>query len=714
MQAERETPASKILGRRSYHGGQSPDAQSSGNKLSRGGATQREVCNASGSSPGQMSEINVALLKDQIENLSRESGRLLQLVAERDSRIEDLEKLSAELKSDIASKDNSLSQTRRRLADLEVVVQEKDSRIRSMEKQHADALLIKSQQLAAVREERDEEAQRFLRELEALKMREEEKLASKETEWEHKLAYSSAKEAELRASTRKLREENELLRTTVQKEKARASEAELATQRAVSQFETTLNTLKTMEIQFENLSQDAEDADKMRRERILQLEADVEDLRVAKAAAEAEVEVVSASASERIRRLISELEDARAAQERSEHSALDTTEAISRLKVDLETCRNRSEAAESSTARWREEAGFYKAELEQLKGTYGGSQSLLEATKLALESSKSELRSVREEAVKFRDAAEVAEANAAALRSRVQELSEELERERTNSKLARERFESELRALRALEKHVSPSKGSVTTAVHVGTGSLDLQGTDGPRDLFSGFVETNIAHDKAKEEDDEASPSFTLGGGLEKHGETSTTLPAKPSVTTDGIHERSNRKNSNIAPGDRTIGLMLQETKARARSRVEADRASDAVVKLDTDGNQWSGVYPKEIRSRLSVFNAGFGVATEANKGGKAVQGDKIKQQLAAMKLAVLSHPIHHEDPVPMSPTASSAEHSELAASALIDDDGGSDISEASDKRQDGSLGDDSALDEARRHVLVARNYLATLDKDPV
>ena len=650
----------------------SSNIQSSGNRHSRMKPLQNDRNASQNSSPSQYTHSEVVMLRQQLEAWSKESGRTMRLLEERDARIEELEVELHKMKESVRSRDMSLQETKRTLADKENIIAEQESRIRFMEVQHAEILSMRDEQIASLRESKDEEIESLLNKIEDMRSQNEEILCSKETEWEQKLAYASARESELRSNTRRLREEAEILRTNLQKEKTKASESDLAAQRAMNQFHTAMNSLRDMEVQFETLTKDADYAETMRRERILQLEADIEDLRISKASVEAELEALGASASERIRRLLSEVEEANRAQSRAEMSAADAEADSARLRTDVENLRSRLDVAEASEARWKQEISDLKSEIGQLKGSYGGTQSLLEATKLALESSKRELRLAKDESQRLVDANRLAEENALSMKLRNERLLEDLKREKETSKLSRKQLESEIRALQALQKHVSPTK------------------------------QTEHASELKRNAGDDAT----------NDGRTQSTRPEKLNFD----HLPNNSQADNSQSSNKT-SVHSQEEKEKdsvdgVDSRIKTTYTSDpnrrnvkSSLKNITSTHDGKG---PEGNLRKQVSRRDDEVAQEHNRA-KSEEDSKIRQQIAAMKLAILSHPIPKEDPIsspPVSPLA-------LSEPSVL-------IEEERLRRYDTNLnevsrtvvGDEFALNEARQSVQAAKHYLASLKKN--
>lgn len=330
----------------------------------------------------------MALLQQQLAQLTFDFKHNLRLLEERDAELERLEVRLAGTLDSLTAKEAALADARRTLADRESSLRERDGQLAAMEARHIEALSLMSRQVEAARASRDEELDRLRGETAA-------SVTAATTKHDALVARARAAEAELKAGTQRLREENETLRSAAQRAEARAAEAELAANRATSKFESALATLRQMEEQYQSLSADATTAERLRTERVLVLEAEVESLRVVRAAAARDQETAVSEAMQRVAEAEARADDAVARHQRSELAAADASVAAATLRQEVQSLAARCAAAESEAAKWREEAIATNADLERQRGAYSGAQSLLEATKLALEASQREAERLR-------------------------------------------------------------------------------------------------------------------------------------------------------------------------------------------------------------------------------------------------------------------------------------------------------------------------------
>ena len=459
-------------------------------------------------------ESQVAVLQQQVTQLTSELRRTKRALENRDSELQRCEASLTASRETISAKDAALASAKRSLAEREAALHERDVQFTALEARHTEALALSAQQVAIVRASRDEELERMKTEAETGK-------CSMTTDYETQLSRARVAEAELRSGTQRLREENEALRSANKRAESRAAEAELSAQRAMSKFESALATLRQLEEQYEALAKDAEHADALRAERILSLENEVESLRVSKAALAQERDEAVTAASKHAQQALAEARDAVSQHQRAEIAAEDATAAATRLRQQLEEITARCSSAESEVRKWREEAGAARGELERQNGAYSGSQALLEATNLALDASRREAEGLREECDRHKTAATQAEERATAAIAG-------METSREQYKLAKKEAEELAEELREQQRAAAAAVQLAEVAAEIKLKNLENSVASLETQLSSVLKEQEELHkalEEAKTNARVASPKVV------QHDEKLSAPPATPGVS---------------------------------------------------------------------------------------------------------------------------------------------------------------------------------------
>lgn len=250
--------------------------------------------------------------------------------------------------------------------------------------------------MADARASRDEEIQRIRGEvIHAQEIFGKEKTAII-ADYDAKLAKCLAVENELKNGTFRLREENEELRSAVMKSEAATAEAELSAQRVASQFESMLSTLRQVEDRYESLVSDSAAAERLKSKRILELEKEVENIRISRAKTTEDATRAIAIAAEQAQQAILAAQEAKAQHRQSEIAASDAVNMLTKVRRELDDMTKRCLTAETELLRWREAAASAAGELERQRGATSAAESLLEATKLALETARTENHALRQ------------------------------------------------------------------------------------------------------------------------------------------------------------------------------------------------------------------------------------------------------------------------------------------------------------------------------
>lgn len=338
----------------------------------------------------------VSMLQEQLAQSTMDVKRLQRSLEERNTEVRRYQRELADVRAELSQEKASVKEIQRAANDLQARLREKESQVHALEAKHADTVAIMSQQISAVRESRDEEIQ-------CLAVETKESIVALNKEHEAELNKARAIEAELRQGTQRLREENQHLRSVAQKAEGRMAEAELSSARATSKFESAVITIRQLEEQYENLSRDASAAEKLRNDRIHQLEEELEGIQLTHAAAIAEKEASLKQALESLRNAEATARQNEINHQDAEIVAAQHATTATKLRQELASVTEKCQALETELESWREQALIAQADVQRHRGAYEGAQSLLEATKLALESAHIETDRVQTKLEKMED-----------------------------------------------------------------------------------------------------------------------------------------------------------------------------------------------------------------------------------------------------------------------------------------------------------------------
>lgn len=230
------------------------------------------------------------------------------------------------------------------------------------------------------------------------------------TGYERQVTAATASEREARQRAAALAEENEHVRSSLQRAEARVAEQELAMQRMVAQFEGALATLQQLEAQYDGLAADAGAADRLRAARIAELEAEVEGLRASRAGLQQERDGAMARLEAAAAAAEAEATHAKQQYHRAMMDAAELTEALSAARSEAHQQRQRAEAAEEAAAVARASAAAAQQAAERESSSHARTQGLLEAARLHHEAARRDGAEQEALAAQLREAAAVLEA----------------------------------------------------------------------------------------------------------------------------------------------------------------------------------------------------------------------------------------------------------------------------------------------------------------
>lgn len=228
--------------------------------------------------------------------------------------------------------------------------------------------------------------------------------------YERQVTAATAAEREARQRATALAEENEHVRSALQRAEARVAEQELSMQRMVAQFEGALATLQQLEAQYDGLAVDAGAADRLRAARIAELEAEVEGLRASRAGLQQERDGAVARLEATAAAAEAEATQAKQQYHRAMMDAAELTEALSAARSEAHQQRQRAEAAEEAAAVARASAAAAQQAAERESSAHARTQGLLEAARLHHDAARRDGAEQEALAAQLREAAAVLEA----------------------------------------------------------------------------------------------------------------------------------------------------------------------------------------------------------------------------------------------------------------------------------------------------------------
>lgn len=389
-------------------------------------------------------ESEAVLLRQQLAQLTADFKFNLKLLEERDAELERVDAVMTGLREAAATREAALQEARHTLGCREAALRDKEARVAALEERQKHLVELCERQVADARASRDEEVARCQQEVAVAQSEAAKGKAEVIAGYERQVSAAAASEREARQRATALVEENEHVRSQLQRAEARIAEQELAMQRMVSQFEGALATLQQLEAQYDSLAADAGAADAMRMARITDLEREVEGLRVSRAALQEERDASVAQLAAALGEAEAEASEAKQQYHRAMMDAAELTEALSELRQEAGQQRGRAQAAEEAATDAREAAAAAQAALEREAAAHARATSLLDAARLHQDTARRDAQEQEQLAAQLREAAavleaerndcakaaEAAEAKVQAAGERAQLLADQLEQER--------------------------------------------------------------------------------------------------------------------------------------------------------------------------------------------------------------------------------------------------------------------------------------------
>ncbi|PRW33759.1 hypothetical protein C2E21_7472 [Chlorella sorokiniana] len=351
-----------------------------------------------------------ALLRQQLQQLTADFKFNLKLLEERDAELERLEKELANQREADAAHNTGLAEARRLAAEREAALREKEARVLALEERQKQLVELCERQVSEARAARDEEAARCCQEVAAAASDAARQKAEIIAGYERQVTAATAAEREARQRATALAEENEHVRSSLQRAEARVAEQELAMQRMVAQFEGALATLQQLEAQYDSLAADAGAADRLRAARIAELEAEVEGLRASRAGLQQERDGAVARLEAAAAAAEAEATQAKQQYHCAMMDAAELTEALSAARSEAHQQRQRAETAEAAAAVARASAAAAQQAAERESSAHARTQGLLEAARLHHEAARRDGAEQEALAAQLREAAAVLEA----------------------------------------------------------------------------------------------------------------------------------------------------------------------------------------------------------------------------------------------------------------------------------------------------------------
>eukprot|EP00887_Chlorella_sp_A99_P007523 scaffold2.g7523.t1 len=341
-------------------------------------------------------DAEVTLLRQQLAQLTADFRYNLKLLEERDLELERTDSVLAGLRDAAAAKELALREAQGALAGAQAALRDREASLAALEERHRSALALCDHQVADARAARDEELAKYAAELAAVQGEAARQKSDTIARYEEQLSAAAAAEQDARQRSQQLAEENEHVRSMLQRAEARVAEQELGMQRMVGQFESALQTLAQLEAQYDSLAADAGAAERVRTARIAELEAECECLRAARAAAQQERDGTAASLGVQLKESERAMAEAKQRYHRAMMDNADLTEALGKLKQEAQELRSKCQQLEAECHGLRDEQRQAAAAAEREGAAHAHTRGLLETTRLQLEAARREAAAAQE------------------------------------------------------------------------------------------------------------------------------------------------------------------------------------------------------------------------------------------------------------------------------------------------------------------------------
>lgn len=528
----------------------------------------------------------------------------------------------------------TIADARRALSERESALRDRDTRLASLEARHRQMSELNDKRIMDERTARDEALHTArLESNEQLELLREE-AATVASEFEARLASRAAAEAELVASTQRLREENEALRCDAQRADSRVAENELTLKRTTAQLDGAMAALRALEAQYQALAEETQKADTLRTERILSLEAELEGMRVAKAATTQEAQAAAENLRKQLHMATVEAAEAKAARTRAETAANDAEHTAERLRKEVAELSSRCTVLDETIRRAQEESALARGDLEREKGAKEGAARLLEAAVAGQDNARQETIAAKEDAERWRRRFEKLEekteeitriledekTRVAMLEQHCEVLKQQLQRERSEAAYSLSEAQRQLKV--AEEQHWTEMEALQAEMVAV---QEQLQTAVDNQTPSSSAASSEDGNDQQQQQQQQQPSS---------NNDDNVLLPSNASIDA-ALRQREEellRKEAELKAVEEDLRKKREERASLPSNNTHAATLVSSPLSPTEPGAALAGTITPSIESSLpSPTDTSKLVVDELG-----MENARLRQQLAAMKLSFL------------------------------------------------------------------------------
>lgn len=381
------------------------------------------------------------------------------LQEEQDDYDEDMEEVVEALKREVESKDVRLKSLVKEMEAREDALRSLRVELQGVKVRHEEALGLSEKYIAEARLSRDEEVSRLEEEFALYKNEVEARERRVEREHRDAMVSLEGKMDALKSLNGKVRQENEVLLSEMKKKESVMRDVERERQRAVNKFDAAMKSLEQLEYQYDVLEKDAKETEAVKSRRILDLEEEVEELRVSRAQEMQDGRRERVALEEELEERVEALKMAEQKYRRAEMSAAESLRREKAMQSKVEQLEELCDALKSENLSLQDEAAKARGDVERLTGAIDGASQMSKTTEHMLDGYKKEHDALKAEIEGLRELLSASEANVRDERARVEglkatvsRLEHELEHLRGAAAAEKKTLSSEMEALEAEHK----------------------------------------------------------------------------------------------------------------------------------------------------------------------------------------------------------------------------------------------------------------------
>lgn len=370
-----------------------------------------------------------------------------------------LEDVIEELKREVERKDVRLKGLVKEVEAREDALKSLRVELQAVTVRHEEALGLSETYIAEARLSRDEEVSRLEEEFALYK--EEVEVRERRVEREHRDAMVSleSKMDALKSLNGKVRQENEVLLSEMKKKESVVRDVERERERAVNKFDAAMKSLEQLEYQYDVLDKDAKETEAVKSRRILDLEEEVEELRVSRAQEMQDARRERVALEDQLEERVEELKVAEQKYRRAEVSAVESLRREKTMQSKVEQLEELCDALKSENLSLQDEAAKARGDVERLTGAIDGASQVSRTTEHMLDGYKKEHEALKAEIDGLRELLRASESNVRderaqveSLKSTVVRLQQELEQLQSAAAAEKKAVYSDMEALKAEHK----------------------------------------------------------------------------------------------------------------------------------------------------------------------------------------------------------------------------------------------------------------------